>query len=668
MKKHLRHEQGYTLIIVLVVLVVFAVVGTTVMTLNLNGATKNAVREDNVQSKDLAVKAQNYLVNKIEYELNEQLQDGMLAEQYQNALENILSKYSCPEEAMTTNADGKRILDMTKVDNLPSYMISNDATGTSYRCVTDWENFNPINAYKKIVTVQSLGDSDKTEDGDHKLIESRHLIGSNLVLDPFYYVISSHKDENGKGGDILLEGGIGIDGNIHVENTLTGTNKPKFKEIEINSTKPNVNNSIVGYTGKSAPSSDFYEPSFSNNVSIPKQELVFDNLLDVNKTIDGFKANLLDHELVPTTLTTVWGPTVDYRTVTGKTNDEYTSTIPYTYIQNKVDDNIEESNSHHYLFNLKSRFKNIYFPRDVAIRYSTGSYDNSLTAGLSVDNAYIGGNFFVGYLDSFDNTFRALLKDKEDTKLDYSKYVLRGVTTRIRLNGNYYVEGNLYITNTILEGNFNIYVKGKTLVYFSSFDNVTGNIFSEDSISMRYISDFANPNEIRYKPSSLGGDESKDTEDTEIEDVQFNNMSVWNGYFYSNNKISFNTPSSYLKIHGGVYAKDIKISSVRGRARKSCVGLLYNQRELQNYDDGTLLGDKACFDKVENQRNTKVEYFKLVPAYGVISGKLLVSKYEMPIHPRLQLVYDPNFISHYLLNKKVYNVDSSTTLSQSVIE
>lgn len=658
MKRYIESEVGYTLLIVLLVIVLFSVIGSSLMLANISGAKKNVSRESIVQSQDLAVKGQDYLVQKLEYDLNQALREGKNANEFVVALEQVIHHYTCPSANVVTDRVGKKLLRTDQLQTLPERMSSVNETGQAYYCVIGWQNVSPMNPYKKLVTIQTVGDSNKIAENRYYHTETQYNIGSNLVMEPFNYVISSQKDEQLHGGNISLDGGINVAGNVNVANDFQTTNQSYFKGIRVQSIKPTFTNSQVHVEGNYT--SNFYEPAFSSAVTTVKKDIEYNDLFDIQKMIDNHQ-DILTEGMSAKNLG-LTGSALDYISktaiITGMTANE--SSI---YLANLFDGGFGEAERWNYLFNAQNSFKNIYFPRDVKIRYSTLSLSNPFTAKLKVDSAYIGRDFYIGYLDGTDNTFKALLENPNEAVMNYDQFLLEGTRTRVILEGDYYVEGDVTMTNVILEGNFNLYVNGRVGIYFSSFDDVEGNIFANGDVTMRYIANQNNPTVTRVRPFSGVNDVEGVDPDKETNAEQ----SVWNGFIYSASKVMIDTPTSYMRINGGVHGKEVKLSSVRGRSKTSCVGWIHNNRELVRYPQELLVPYSNCFDSESNQKKNEVEFYKLIPLRG-LAGELLVSKYISPMQSRLQLQYDPNFIMNYLSNKRIYRVDPSKINNQSIIE
>lgn len=225
----LKEESGYTLLVTILVLVLFTVLGFSLFTLTISGVSKNESRESNVQAKDLSVKGIEYLVTKIQFELNDYLAEGKNATDYKEKLETTLNQHLCT--------------------GTPSY-LDNTETGKTDVCISDIINKAVDNPYKKVVTFHSIG----TASGKEFTVESTYEIGADLNLNPFSYVISTFFDDAkdaDKGGDLELFGGVEVTGNMNVAGDLITNDKSKYKSTIIDSVLPRVYNAKLNLLGDS---------------------------------------------------------------------------------------------------------------------------------------------------------------------------------------------------------------------------------------------------------------------------------------------------------------------------------------------------------------------------------------------------------------------------------
>src|SRR5690625_2663730 len=98
--KRAHNEKGYTLFLVVLMIVVFSVISMSLITVTISGAKRSEVRENVTQAGELAEKGLKHLMNQIDFELQQEIEkvpDGMKKSEFIEKLEVVVDKYTCDE-------------------------------------------------------------------------------------------------------------------------------------------------------------------------------------------------------------------------------------------------------------------------------------------------------------------------------------------------------------------------------------------------------------------------------------------------------------------------------------------------------------------------------------------------------------------------------------------
>ncbi|WP_146551187.1 hypothetical protein [Rummeliibacillus sp. SL167] len=196
MTKQLQNEKGYTLILTVAVIVIFTVLGLSLLTLTSSGIKKNELRQDTVQAQDLSDKGIKYAVNDIQLYLQNEIKNNPMGKTdfYQLLENNIIP--NCSDGGGITIPGGKQ--DQTKetkvcIDRVE--MVSNDEK----------------DLYKRLVTFKSTG----IVNGKTRITTSKVIIGTDAIPDQLRYALSTND-----GGDLYLHGGVEIQGDVKTDGNL----------------------------------------------------------------------------------------------------------------------------------------------------------------------------------------------------------------------------------------------------------------------------------------------------------------------------------------------------------------------------------------------------------------------------------------------------------------
>ena len=213
--RYLQNSKGYTLIIAIVAVVIFSVLGLSLITLTSNGMAKNETRLATVQAKDLSDKGVDFAVNSIQNILLDSLTDSnnnfvMTKSEFEKLLNSTLSKaeLQCPTPLPEMTMDTKFGIEIAGTIDGAKTLV----------CIDKVENLevdpnNPEkNKYKRNVTFKSYGFSREKYDVTTATI----LIGTDAIPDQLKYAVSSNDGEVYIYGGGEVTGDLKSSGNFHI--------------------------------------------------------------------------------------------------------------------------------------------------------------------------------------------------------------------------------------------------------------------------------------------------------------------------------------------------------------------------------------------------------------------------------------------------------------------
>ncbi|MGX6442939.1 hypothetical protein ACWM35_06865 [Neobacillus sp. K501] len=533
MKNHFKDEQGYTLVLTLFVILLFTLLGASLMAATIGGAQKTKIRQVDIQSTELANNGVEYITAKINTELKDALgTNGLTRSEFITKLNNTLVNYQDTTNPISnTGETGDYKVYISKIE--PSY----DRDGKE----------NPL---RKKVTFISKG----TADGKEEQITSVVEIGAQSVLETLKYAVGANKctgtnctQFNGE-GNMFLHGGVTIQGDFKVDNNLITTDRgyaylggerwieslyPSILPIQ-GSTQPLL---VIGgnvYTFNHSPtynnhiSSTYFGSSYTNRTNnlneafynnnkptivkrdVPRDEINIGN----QKSVYYFSetgAILLNGEN-----TTVFYNNLDY-----PTQKVYASYKECEYVKVRGQYVWTCSSPRFdgvYIFNANNSFGSFATKGSLKIESSP----SSLKTTKFNNGAYIENNLSIG---------------NGSSSYDISSY------DKLRIDGPIYVNGDVTIKGANAEFNSIMYVNGNVTIENSQLKGLgtTGSliIFAKGNINIRNNS------------------------------VNQDNPSNIKGFFYSEQALEIFGVGSNIRIEGGVSARRIVLNAIRGRASDS---------------------------------------------------------------------------------------------------
>lgn len=576
-----KNQNGSSLLLTLVLVILFSVLGLSLLSLSISGSSKNNIRQDTVGAYDLSQKGIDYLVNKIEYEIKTELgENGLAASTYVSKLEAILNKYKCSN---LSNGDKSRTV----------------TTGNMEYCIENYSNkIDPSgkeNVHRKVVNIKSIGTSGKVNKNMLHEIE----IGADSIPDFLNYVIGTNKANDGKGGDgnLYLHGGVEIQGDMKVEGDLITYNKGYGNNVWVDSVYPRA----LGHNSEKSKivlKGSAYYPKQNQTMDDHLARINFKNNNSYSQFTQNGKLNMAKYfdqknapEIVNRNPVKTKIEITDYEDVMKYNYDSSRMNVTHKYIEtvdlNKITvKDLNETknmflsaqknetvrtlkcNSYNWncyyvneiksttnldpniVFESSNNFKSLSTNSNVELKSSGAKLSLSKDSTNNGGTAYIGGNLTIGNGNETNST-------NDDVKNE--------------LVGTYYVKGNLTIQGSELTANAVIYVEGDVNIRFSSIRGKNlGNgkkgsliIFSKGDIQIANISAY----------------ESTASEIT--------------AYFYTETNFEMYGTGSNIYINGGISARRIALHGVRGNSTSNNV---YNRW-------GQFIGYQYDYDSSATQEN-----------------------------------------------------------------
>ena len=604
--RRIDNQQGYALLMTLLVIVLFTIMGATLMMLTFNGTTKNDTREDIVQSTDLASKGLEHITVQITSELNKALTgQGLIVTDYVKEINKITSKYKC-------------------VGGIPIEQQATPTTGTKYStCIHKIEDdldsgvkTNSSTEYlRKNITFKSTGISGaKTE-----IVYAKYNIGSTDYPEFLNYVLGAFKIDStlkdpadtkrfpalpGE-GNLVLNGGSSIEGDLKVDGDLISSDYGIWKSGSYYQTESSVFPQLSGFN--STPSKVYIQ----GNLYKAKNMISFDNASesDYSKYVNSkgiYETNLSIDQLFLTKSKS----TPASETITSPQRVYSDVTInPINFAQKNNDIILNPTSQNQLEINQTKEVKNV--NRSGIETYL--KFNNSKTA-CTKEWVWIIWPFYRKYeevcktttVNIGENTFKFLgtntfgklgvsgnanLSEAESlvTKSGHIDGDLiigtKGCTTnnkrRITIKGTYYIKGNLSICDKVLTTDAIFYVDGDVDIKESEIKGIEivgSNQTKRNSSLMIFAKGYIHlSNNSVDKPTP----------------------SEFKGYLYSEELLEIYGVGSNIKIHGGISARKIILNALRGDGKmyyptstqqslpksSSRLQIIYDQDIIKNYSE-----------------------------------------------------------------------------------
>lgn len=573
MKDLLKKEQGYALLITLIILLVFSILGISLMTMTMNGTAKNDMRQDITRSTDLSTKGIDLITNQINTDLIKYLGvNGKTREEFIFQLERVLDEYACSN---------------------PEKIELSGETGSSEMCVEDYTNTidasGEENPLRKLVTFNSSGLSGNSTQN----LTSKVEIGAALAPEVLKYAIGTNIDlsdglQPGE-GNLLLHGGSDIQGDMKVDGNIVTSNHgyaflgqdrwiPSLAPSAIPLTGSTSARLVLGkgaYTFSQANNyashintTDFTKGGYSRKTNIQdlfrsgySPELVSRNPNESPIMISEQKPNFEYNgaQAGVTRLTLEEDRIVSNKKMeTSKVflNHSYTERVcirynwfrclEYGYRTVSGEDGT-------YTFNGINAFRQVATKGNVVMVNTNTIFKNGL---------YVEGNLSIG---------------NNSTSYDSSQY------SNVTLDGPIFVNGDLTIQGADLSSNALIYVNGEATIEYSK---INGKPLAQNKIGSLIILSKGN---IKISNNS----------------VNSNDPSYIKGFFFSEKDFEMYGVGSNMKIDGGISARRIVLNAIRGRASNSNFSGAYRIPNRNDYFEG-LNGQQSANSRLQVIYDTEI--------------------------------------------------------------
>lgn len=620
----LKSEKGNTLIIAIFVLVMGSVIGLTLMSLSMNGTKRNEHRENYSQAVEQAEKGIKHITLEIQKALENKIPEPIIANttvisQRENS---FISSFNTTLEKHLCSSGGH----INELDGDLAYTV----------CIDD-ESFknSKYNISKKLKIISTGTANEETRQLTSTYTIGAESLNYPSFMN---YAVSTHNGGNLiLNGGVEIKGNILADGNIIVSDygyaPISDKETTKFHNINIDkfnnspwkkTTFPEVNGLTEDEPATIVVNSDYKLFKMNNsefksgcsrsssltnvvdnlleavNLNIVKlspnyftyYDLVnydFNNantniqcLFDISSTsqINNYLSNDENNRPVIKNSTVVEG--IDTSEFVDAGESKVRSTVQSTSLQTKTYFLSNKSYNGNFIFKADILFGgilgltnetlikntlngNYYFDDKTSITLLNnntlnGSYyfKNSSQTDISIPsgNSTLDGEFYLnrgaprGLLGSLSGIVKGLLGGNLDSAIKIS-----GGSHHMK--GAYYIDGDVEINNATINADAVLYVNGNVVIKHSeinSLDNGKLIILAKGNIIYEYASELG---------ANIGKDFINEGPPIEL-----------NAYFYADNKIELHGTLSNIHIKGGVAAKQILLSGVRGDIKKNKLGVL----------------------------------------------------------------------------------------------
>lgn len=563
--KIFQREDGYSLFLTLLIVVLFAVMAVLLTTTVISGAKSSDSREKVIQAGELSEKGIEHIVNLINKELEDTIGDtGIKRDNFETVMLGILSKYLCERQLIDS---------------------SNTETGSYEVCIDNIEDFDD-NELKKLVTFISTGYAD----GKRKETIATYEIGSGAVPEVLKYAVgtnvNSSNPRNGE-GNLLLHGGVDIYGDMKVDRHLVTYDKGTGAYRWIDSIQPRIHGANERIKPRLVIGGQMYK--ITRNPYSRGNEVNHNNYLANNNFPQS------------------------YHRITNDPKDLFDEGYAPQIV--KRDANIGE-------INIREQRNRYYFnqnnPSVTKVRLNNKKFSNYSAKEDKIvpySKALLGNNYNINTTLINNNTFKhlALLGGgkirKGNHEFTKGLYVNRSLEIgnmkqtdepderdNITLDGTIYVEGNVKIQGANLTSNVMMYVDGDVDIRFSS---ISGKKLNNNDTGTLII--FATGNIYLANNS-----------------VQQDNPTHIKGYFYSEKSMEIYGVGSNIHIDGGVSANRVVLNALRGRVSKENPYYNLNVPEIGVVEPVNVQRNKPSRLTIKYDSELIENYLKLNPPEAVI--------------------------------------------------
>lgn len=526
-----KNERGYALFLVIFIVVLFGVLSTSLLTLTLTGAKRNAIREDVTKATELSEKGIQHITQHIYNELKGLLgSDGLPKDQFSYHLTNVLNKYSCD--------GGIKLVPLEESEE--RYSVCIDQIERDANVGED--------ELRRLVTFKSIGNANDRS----KEIKTKISFGAQTVPDNLKYVIGTVEptgQRRASDGNVYFHGGVEIYGDVKVGNNLFTVdygpglqgNSANWRYTTLPALYPSAGydhaNIVLGGGLYSFNPTSFNQRLTGNPNRTRTTVLSFyndhlswrySNRYQTMNIADMFanKSNL--------PVLTEMDATINDVRIGENISQARNSLLPNEKLNNaETYRNINKSNS--ILFEPLSGW----FGAKRPINFSG---NNKFKEGKVVDRTsinFLGGNHSFDKMYVYGDVTIGNLTTRDDPR--YYDAVSIGGFTENR-GAQLYVDGDVTIQGANLTSNLMVYATGTVTIRYTTIQGKEFAPGREGSLIVFSKGKIGISNNSLFK----------------------HNPSVLKGYFYSEDTFEMFGVGSNIKIHGGISARRITLNAVRG--------------------------------------------------------------------------------------------------------
>ena len=544
MKKYWQNDKGYSLLLAIFAILIFSILGLSLIVLTSNGMAKNTNREEIIQATDLSEKGVDYIVKDIQNLIETEIKTNpMDKDEFSDFLDKTLgnNNLKCP-------SDGK-----VPHENIGIKIPGENGSSTKV-CIEKIQYIltNGIleekDKYKRLVTFKSFG----LVNGKQHITSFDVIFGTDAVPDQLRYAISTNDN-----GNLYLHGGVEIHGDVKTDGNLILSNRATWISRTIdrdgritNETvhwQPSVFTRILKDTKSATPK--LIMPTTNKKIYILKDN----KTPDYNQHISGnnFNNNYDSYDPTDTTAKILNNTFFSTKNLKLVSKDLPKDTLS---VDAKV---IEYSNG-----NANYSYKNNL--EITTTNHATSNYKNT-------DTVYVTSTRTVKEKQTITEQEKYCKKSRKGRCQEWgTRTVTKTVDVNtvidtpgnmtidgdnganngnktITLKGTYYINGDVTIKNVNLLADALIYVNGKVTITESIINGVKYNNSEEGTLLM------FSTGEISISNISV---------DSNIE-----NPSKIKGFFYSKDNFIMYGVGSNINLHGGISAKRIILTAVRGNTK-----------------------------------------------------------------------------------------------------
>lgn len=551
---HLKNQKGYALLLTLGIIIIFTILGASLLMMTSNGSAKNNVRQDITRSSDLSQKGVDFVTTQVNSDLTTFLgENGRPRTEFVYQLERILDGYLCTGTA--------------------SVPITGE-TGTYAACIESYtdtvDKDNQPNPLKKLVTFKSIGKAGNAD----RVLKSKIEIGAATAPEALRYAIGTNIDtkdglSNGE-GNLLMHGGVEIKGDLKVDgNIVTSTNG--YAQLGGDQWIPSLSPSAIPLEGTKAARLFLGKKSYTFNTAssyathIARTEFATSpyslktNIADLFRT--GYAPTLVSREPVqsPIAITdqksnfeyarTSSGVTSLYTASNRVINNESSPTLQvfpvyrysdYVCVRSSWGQCREWEERYYYnetgtfTFTGTNTFKQVSTKGSATLTGTNTTFKNGL---------YVNGDLSIG---------------NNSTSYDVDRY------SNVTLDGPIFVNGDLNIQGADLLSNALIYVNGEVTIQHSRINGKT--LAGGKKGSLIVLS----KGNVKISNNS----------------VNYDDPSYIKGFFYSEKDFEMFGVGSNMKVDGGISARKIVLNAIRGRAKDEFFTGSYRIPNRSDYFEG----------------------------------------------------------------------------------